>query len=185
MTSRKPPKLAAALLRHLTADDGSLVGDLEEGFKSGKTSLWYWSQVLGIVLTNCIQTHTCAISLVLAAVVVSAGSTVGWWQTRFAVPVLLGMAITSWKLWRLHRTSLVILYVASVALVSPYWLSADTRSMTAANQVFWTITRPVSHPASRQVRSAVGSASSHLRDAVMVWQPPGLQPQFTSWQTRQ
>jgi hypothetical protein len=141
MTSRKPPKLAAALLRHLTADDGSLVGDLEEGFKSGKTSLWYWSQVLGIVLTNCIQTHTCAISLVLAAVVVSAGSTVGWWQTRFAVPVLLGMAITSWKLWRLHRTSLVILYVASVALVSPYWLSADTRSMTAANQVFWTITR--------------------------------------------
>ena len=141
MTSRKPPKLAVALLRHLTADDGSLAGDLEEAFKSGRTSCWYWSQVLGIGVTNCVQTHTCAISLVLAAVVVSVGSTVGWWHTRFAVPVLLGLAITSWKLWRLHRTSLVILYVASVALVSPYWLSAETQSMTAANQVFWNITR--------------------------------------------
>ena len=141
MTSHRPPKLATALLRRLTGADDSLVGDLDEAFQNGKTSRWYWSQVTGVALNRCLHAHTCATTFVIAAMLLSLGVTMGWWQTRFVVPVLLGMAFTSWKLWRLHRTSLVILYVASVALVSPYWMSADAESMTAGNRVFWIIAR--------------------------------------------
>jgi hypothetical protein len=90
---------------------------------------------------KCVHAHACAACVLVAAFVLSIGPTLGWWHTRFAVPVLLGMAITSWKLWRLHRTSLVILYVASVALVSPYWMSGQTEAMTGANRLFWAIAR--------------------------------------------
>jgi len=55
--------------------------------------------------------------------------------------MMLGMAITSWKLWRLQRTSLVVLHVASVALVSPYWMSGQTEAMTTGDRVFWSIAR--------------------------------------------
>ena len=140
MTSHKPPKLATSLLGRIT-EDNSLIGDLEEEFGRGRSSRWYWSQVAGTVATKCIHAHACAACVLVAAFVLSIGPTLGWWQTRFAVPVLLGMAITSWKLWRLHRTSLAILYVASVALVSPYWMSGQTEAMTGANRLFWTIAR--------------------------------------------
>jgi hypothetical protein len=140
MTARRPPALAIAFLRRIANDD-SLIGDLEEQFNSGRSARWYWSQVLGLLLTKCVRTHTCAASVTVVALVLATGTTIGWWQTRFVVPVLLGMAISSWKLWRLHRTSLVILYIASVALVSPYWMSGQTEAMTGANRLFWTITR--------------------------------------------
>lgn len=140
MSSRTPPKLAAALLRRMT-EDSSLIGDLEEEFRHGRSSCWYWSQVAGTVAMKCVHAHACAACVLVAAFVLSIGPTLGWWQTRFAIPVLLGMAITSWKLWRLHRTSLVILYVASVALVSPYWMSGQTEAMTGANRLFWAIAR--------------------------------------------
>lgn len=140
MTLRQPPKLASALLRRI-ADDDSLAGDLDEEFSRGRTPRWYWSQVLGAAAAKCVRAHACAVCIVAAAVALSLGSTIGWWQTRFIVPVLLGMAITSWKLWRLHRTSLVILYVTSVALVSPYWMSGETEMMTTGSRVFWSITR--------------------------------------------
>lgn len=141
MTGRRPPALAMAFLRRFTANDDSLMGDLEEQFNSGRSSRWYWSQVMGIVFTKCVRTHTCAACVILAALVLATGATIGWWQTRFAVPVLLGMAISSWKLWRLHRTSLVLLYIASVAVVSPYWMSGQTEAMTGGTRLFWTITR--------------------------------------------
>ena len=46
-----------------------------------------------------------------------------------------------WNVWRLQRTSLVILYITSVALVSPYWMAGQTQQMTGANQLFWAIAR--------------------------------------------
>jgi hypothetical protein len=140
MTLRTPPRLASAVLRRIAGDD-SLAGDLEEEFARGRSSRWYWFQVLGAVARKCVHAHACAGFVVVTAVTLSVGATLGWWQTRFAVPVLLGMAITSWKLWRLQRTSLVVLYVASVALVSPYWMSGQTEAMTTGDRVFWSIAR--------------------------------------------
>jgi len=117
------------------------VGDLDEQFRSGRSRFWYWRQVIDVARTKCTHSHVCAVLLVLASVVIGTGSTVGWWGTRFAVPVLLGTAITSWNVWRLQRTSLVILYIASVALVSPYWMASQIENMTGANRLFWTIAR--------------------------------------------
>jgi hypothetical protein len=138
--TRRPPGLALALLRWIAASD-PLVGDLDEQFRTGRSRYWYWLQVIAITRTKCAHSYVCAALFVLASAVIGTGSMVGWWGTRFAVPVLLGMAITSWNVWRLHRTSLVILYITSVALVSPYWMAAETEKMTGANQLFWTIAR--------------------------------------------
>jgi len=56
------------------------------------------------------------------------------------VPVLLGLSLTSWKMWKLHRTSLVILYITSVALVAPHWM-ADVSAMSGGDRLFWTLAR--------------------------------------------
>jgi len=76
------------------------------------------------------------------AAMFAAGSAVGWWGTsRIAVPLLLGFTFTSWKLWRLHRTSLVLLYATSVALVLPHWMMDSTLVMSGGDRVFWAIAR--------------------------------------------
>jgi len=139
MTSR-PPAVASALLKRIAGQHDALVGDLEEQFRNGRSRTWFWRQTLGIVVNRCLHEHVCATCLVFAALVIGTGSTVGWWGTRFAVPVLLGLVLTSWKMWRLHRTSLVILYITSIALVSPHWM-ADVSSMSGPDRLFWTIAR--------------------------------------------
>ena len=140
MTPQHPPRLALAVLRLIAGSD-SLIGDLNEEFSGGRSRAWYWRQLFGVARAKCAQSHACGVCLILFAFVIGTGSTIGWWGTRFAVPVLLGMAITSWNVWRLQRTSLVILYIASVALVSPYWMVQATQQMTGANQLFWAIAR--------------------------------------------
>jgi hypothetical protein len=47
--SRKPPKLATALLNGFTAHDGALAGDLLERYRSGQSLWWYWRQVIAII----------------------------------------------------------------------------------------------------------------------------------------
>lgn len=46
---REPPKLAIALLKHLSTAD-ALAGDLNEAYGAGKSAWWYWWQVLSAVL---------------------------------------------------------------------------------------------------------------------------------------
>jgi hypothetical protein len=78
----------------------------------------------------------------MVVLLLGTGLSVGWWGTsRFMVPVLLGVTLTSWKLWRLHRTSLVLLYATSVALVLPHWMMDATAVMSAGDRVFWAIAR--------------------------------------------
>jgi hypothetical protein len=139
MTPR-PPKLAMALLKCIADQNDALVGDLEEQFRNGRSRRWFWAQTIAIVVTRCVHENACAVCLLFAAFVIGTGSTVGWWGTRFAVPVLLGLALTSWKIWKLHRTSLVILYITSVALVAPQWM-ADVSTMSGGDRLFWTIAR--------------------------------------------
>jgi hypothetical protein len=47
MTTRRPPRLAVALLTRHVPDSEALLGDLTEEFQAGRSSLWFWRQVFG------------------------------------------------------------------------------------------------------------------------------------------
>jgi len=141
MTPQAPPRLAAALIKLAAGRNDALVGDLEEQFRSGRSSGWYWSQAVRMAIGRCADDQRLRVAMTIAALLVT-GTFVGWWGTsRLAVPVLLGFTFTSWKLWRLHRTSLVILYATSVALVLPHWMMDTTLVMSGGDRVFWAIAR--------------------------------------------
>ena len=47
--ARRPPRLASFLLERLAPGNDPLRGDLEEEFASGRTSAWYWAQVMSAI----------------------------------------------------------------------------------------------------------------------------------------
>ena len=47
--SRRPPRLASFLLERLAPGNEALQGDLQEEFTAGRTTAWYWSQVLATI----------------------------------------------------------------------------------------------------------------------------------------
>ena len=49
MSPRRPPRLATALLCRLTRPTETVLGDLLEQFEGGKSRLWYWRQVIGLI----------------------------------------------------------------------------------------------------------------------------------------
>jgi len=141
MTPHTPPRLAAMLIRLAAGDNDALVGDLEEQFRSGRSRWWYWSQAARMTVGRRIHDRRLQIVAVIPALLV-AGISLGWWGTsRIAVPVLLGFTFTSWKLWRLHRTSLVLLYAIAVALVLPEWMVGTNLLMSDGDRLFWAIAR--------------------------------------------
>ena len=138
MTPHTPPRLAAALVRLIARRNDALVGDLEEQFLAGRGSRWYWSQLAAIAMNRCVHSRRLHVALVL---VLAGLSTSLWSAGRFAVPILLGYAFTSWRLWRLHRSSLVVLYVTSVALLLPHWMLSEAAMMSNGDRLFWAIAR--------------------------------------------
>jgi hypothetical protein len=46
---RRPPRLAPLILERLAPGNEALLGDLEEEFSRGRTTLWYWRQVLAAI----------------------------------------------------------------------------------------------------------------------------------------
>jgi hypothetical protein len=46
---RRPPRLASFLLQRLAPGNEALQGDLEEEFSSGRSSAWYWQQVMAAI----------------------------------------------------------------------------------------------------------------------------------------
>jgi hypothetical protein len=54
MTTHKPPRLAALLLQ-LFAVDEPLAGDLEEEYRAGRSTGWYWRQVLAAIAAGPIR----------------------------------------------------------------------------------------------------------------------------------
>jgi hypothetical protein len=141
MTPQTPPRLAAALVRLTARGNDALVGDLEEQFRAGRSPGWYWSQAARMATRRCLDDRRLQIVAAIPALLV-AGISLGWWGTsRIAVPVLLGLTFTSWGLWRLHRTSLVLLYAISVALLLPEWMVGTTLLMSDGDRLFWAIAR--------------------------------------------
>ena len=72
MTLRRPPRLAAWLLKRFASGyrSDSLSGDLLEEYQTGRTPGWYWREVI-------------------AALLVSARCGVGWFFSRYAAEILL------------------------------------------------------------------------------------------------
>jgi hypothetical protein len=52
---RKPPARATGLLVRLGPQDESFVGDLVEEYRSGRSRVWYWRQVLSAILLTSIR----------------------------------------------------------------------------------------------------------------------------------
>lgn len=124
----------------MTSKFDPLLGDLRE-MAAARSRAWYGLQVAAVVVAACVQDRRLRAALV-RVVLLAASIFGGWWGTsRFAVPVLLGMMFTSWKLWRLHRISLVLLYATSVSLVLPHWMTSDALLMSGGDRVFWAIAR--------------------------------------------
>jgi hypothetical protein len=137
MTAHVLRQVAAAVLRLTPHGNDALAGDLEEQLHSGRSAVWYWLQVAAII----VRVRRVQVALGIAALM-TITATIGWWVgTRFAVPLVLGFTLTSWKLWRLHRTSLVLLYAMSVALVFPRWMMDTTVVMNGGDRLFWAIAR--------------------------------------------
>ena len=141
MTPHTPPRLAAMVVRWTARGNDALIGDLEEQFRSGRSRRWYWSQAARMVLGRQLEDRRLQIVAAIPVLLV-AGLSLGWWGTsRIAVPVVLGLTFTSWGLWRLHRTSLVLLYAISVALLLPEWMVGATLIMSDGDRLFWAIAR--------------------------------------------
>lgn len=137
MTVHMPSRITAPLLKLIAGGNDALIGDLKEQVRNGRSPRWYCFQVAAILVRNRRVQAAAALALSMTM-----AATVGWWgSTRFAVPVILGFTLTSWKLWRLHRTSLVLLYATSVALALPHWMMDNTVVMNAGDRVFWAIAR--------------------------------------------
>ena len=47
---RKPPRLATSLLLQFGRPSGPGVGDVLEQFQAGKSRVWYWRQVVGLIV---------------------------------------------------------------------------------------------------------------------------------------
>jgi len=52
MKTRKPPRLAAWLLKWMGAADDPLAGDLIEEFQNGRSAAWFWRQSLWAIVTG-------------------------------------------------------------------------------------------------------------------------------------
>jgi hypothetical protein len=96
--TRRPPRLATALLRRFGPQDDVLAGDLLEGFQRRSSSkLWYWWQVaiaLRITLVRELQTRAVAIGVSIAA-----GWT-AWIALDYVVFTLLDRIARAISVWR-------------------------------------------------------------------------------------
>jgi hypothetical protein len=142
MKSSDPPLVATWLLSHLTHDNQCLSGDLLEQFRSGRTRVWYWRQVLLAILVGAwcdVRHHPWLMARgltlgVLSQYVVAIGSgAVGHllfmygFNPTFSVILLWtcsGHMLIGWAVARLHRpyglTIVLLLVSCSVALQLPH-----------------------------------------------------------------
>jgi len=140
-----PPRLAWTLLQWLAMPEDALIGDLDEEFRRGRTSTWYWRQALSlIVLSPARQVRSdplrsarglalawAAFLAVFAVFEVFiaprlAGSTIGGYSgdgwSAFWIGACIcsyvGFAVSAWiiSFHRNHPGPVLMLHVASVVL---------------------------------------------------------------------
>ena len=84
---RKPPAVATALLHRLGPQDDPLAGDLLEDYRSGRSRLWYWRQVLGAIVLTAVRDTAASPMRTLGAVATG-------WTTVLLLVLLLGDVAT-------------------------------------------------------------------------------------------
>jgi hypothetical protein len=72
----KPPLVATLLLRWMGPRDEAIVGDLLEGYRSGRSRLWFWRQAIAAILIGALTEVRSHKLFALRAVIV--GYIVGW-----------------------------------------------------------------------------------------------------------
>jgi len=60
MSRPEPPKLARWLLTRCVSND-ALIGDLAEELRSGRSGLWYWKQVLSVLIRQSLSSKLTAL----------------------------------------------------------------------------------------------------------------------------
>ena len=94
----KPPVLATALLQRLGPADESFVGDLVEEYAAGRSSAWYWRQVLSAVVLGSVR------NVQADPMRVAAGVATGWLTLLgfFLFGDVIAPAVAGW-LWGWDR----------------------------------------------------------------------------------
>ena len=83
---KPPPTVASWLLRHLAfGPDDALAGDLVEQFQQGRSSLWYWRQVLWTILARALADARVNKRVTIRAAIVSVIIVIVWAYTTRAL----------------------------------------------------------------------------------------------------
>jgi hypothetical protein len=93
MNASTPPRLATALLERLGPRDEALIGDLVEEYRSGRSSAWYWGQVLTAIVIGTaseVRAHK-----LVAVRVFAIGWIVGWVYSRYVSPWIFSAVYTA------------------------------------------------------------------------------------------
>jgi len=118
MSASRPPRVASWLLQHLASSPQreSLIGDLIEQYQNGRSTAWYWRQVLAAILVGAIKDVRANKLIAIRAVAI------GWllfilfsFPVNWLSGVVIHSRVTSWLAafwWSSHLTGTVLAYVA-------------------------------------------------------------------------
>ncbi len=100
MNTAQRPRLASWLLRRFVAGPQreSLIGDLDEQFVRGRSSFWYWRQVLSAILVFVARDLREQPRLAISSVILTWAIVITWVESTLA---LYRWVIMTWVLWAL------------------------------------------------------------------------------------
>jgi hypothetical protein len=125
MSTSQPPRLASWLLQHLASSPKpeSLVGDLIEQYRNGRSATWYWRQVLTAIVVGATRDIRAHKLLAIRAVAIGwllyvlLSFPVNWlagasrvWVTNWLVDT--GRYSFWWVFWSGHLLGTLLVYVA-------------------------------------------------------------------------
>jgi hypothetical protein len=132
MRSDQPPRLAAWLLERLASGPTreSLIGDLEEKYRGGRSAVWYWRQAIVAMLLSAgrdIRDHRL---IALRAVVITWMFLIPWvfftgWaygSTRFWVLDLIRGSVYLEDFWNIYQAPLLIMWCLGSSMIG--WIIA-------------------------------------------------------------
>src|SRR5688572_112295 len=95
MNEKQPPRLGTLLLERLGPQNEALAGDLVEEYRSGRSSVWYWWQVLTSIVIGAgkeLWSHN-SLGVQVAATLIGMQTFLGygwsvlWYQTMLSTRV--------------------------------------------------------------------------------------------------
>jgi hypothetical protein len=133
MSTAQRPRLASWLLRRVVSGPKreSLIGDLDEQFARGHSSLWYWRQVLSAILVGVIGDLREHPVLVIRSVVLTWAVVIAWVESTLALYLWVSENwVNAWvpssgvlfEFWHPFGGGLCLLWCVSSAVSG--WVSA-------------------------------------------------------------